>query len=80
MDHGKHKPRSECTGGLDCPLGLAKHPVASDDTSKGAFPLGCSLCRSNHLERIADNDASTGFNVEKRQDYKDRFDHVLGHD
>ena len=29
---------------------------------------------------VADNaDASTGFAVEKREDMKERFDHVLGH-
>lgn len=45
-----------------------------------SFALGCSICRSNNLEEIKEQEGgSGGFNVEKRQDYKDRFDHVLGH-
>ena len=45
------------------------------------FPLGCSLCRSEKLELIEKNEkASNGVNIERRQDMKDRFDHVHGHD
>ena len=35
-------------GGKNCPLKLP-HPPASNDFKKSAFPLGCSLCRSDHL-------------------------------
>ena len=46
-----------------------------------SFPLGCSLCRSEKLELIERNEkASNGVNLESRQDMKERFDHVLGHE
>ena len=35
--------------GKNCPLKLP-HPLAGPDPKKSAFPLGCSLCRSEHLE------------------------------
>ena len=35
--------------GKNCPLKIP-HPPASDDHRKSAFPLGCSICRSEHLE------------------------------
>ena len=78
MNGGKHKAQTDCTGGPNCPLGLKKHPNAHG--AKASFPLGCSLCRSEKLEKIEQNEkASNGVNLEQRQDMKDRFDHVLGH-
>ena len=50
MNGGKHKAQTKCIGGADCPLGVYSHPEAGDDPKKAAFALGCSLCRSNHLE------------------------------
>ena len=50
MNGGKHGPKTACEGGENCPLGLEWHPKAHDDPKKGAFALGCSLCRSNNLE------------------------------
>ena len=35
--------------GKNCPLKLP-HPLAGRNPKISAFPLGCSLCRSNHLE------------------------------
>ena len=59
--------KSDCEGGPECPLGLAKHPKADMERNKSSFPLGCSLCRSEKLGVIADKeDASTGVSLEKR--------------
>ena len=81
MDGGKHKARTTCTGGPDCALGIPSHPQASDDPKRSAFPIGCSLCRSNKLSLITEREgASNGVNIEKRKDMKKRFDHVQGHD
>ena len=42
--------------------------------------MGCSLCRSEKLTLISDNEEATiGANLENRADMKARFDHVLGH-
>ena len=35
--------------GKNCPLKVP-HPRANKDAKKSSFPLGCSLCRSEHLE------------------------------
>ena len=35
--------------GKNCPLNIP-HPRAGHDIKKSGFPLGCSLCRSEHLE------------------------------
>lgn len=35
--------------GINCPLKV-HHPPADRDVKKSGFPLGCSLCRSEHLE------------------------------
>ena len=81
MNGGKHKAQSECTGGPQCALGIASHPAASDDPKASAFSLGCSLCRSEKLGIVADNQAAgNGVNLEVRDDMKKRFDHVQGHD
>ena len=40
----------DCNG-INCPLKI-HHPPASKDVNKSAFPLGCSLCRSEHLEEF----------------------------
>ena len=45
------------------------------------FPLGCSLCRSERLEKIATNEnALSGIKLEKRDSMNERFQHVHGHD
>ena len=78
---GKHKAQTECEGGPDCPLGIPKHPKARKEGKEAVFPLGCSLCRSERLERIADNDKSTsGIKLERRDSMNKRFGHVHGHD
>ena len=42
------RPKKDC-GGVNCPLKIP-HPPAGNDPKKSAFALGCSICRSNHLE------------------------------
>ena len=43
--------------------------------------MGCSLCRSEKLALISDNqEADIGVNNEDRADMKERFDHILGHE
>ena len=37
--------------GKNCPLKIP-HPRAGHDIKKSAFPLGCSICRSEHLEEF----------------------------
>ena len=81
MNGGKHKARTDCTGGPGCPLGIPCHPKADDDPKKSAFAIGCSLCRSEKLALISQNDQATnGVNIEKREDMVKRFDHVKGHE
>ena len=78
---GRLKPKTDCTGGENCPLGLVEHPKASGDAKKSRFALGCSLCRSEHLGKIAENaDASTGVNLERRGSMIQRFGGVRGHE
>ena len=80
MDGGKHKARSDCEGGAACPLGIPNHPQASDEPSRSAFAIGCSLCRSEKLGLLADRaGASNGVNMEKRDDMIERFNYP-GHD
>ena len=80
MNGGK-KSDTDCTGGDNCPLGLAEHPRCGTDANKSRYPLGCSLCRSEKLALISNNEkASAGVNIEKRGDMVARFDHVKGHD
>ena len=43
----------DCNG-HDCPLGVP-HPPADPDPKKSVFPLGCGLCRSDHLAEMKDN-------------------------
>ena len=81
MNGGKHKAKSKCTGGKDCPLGIPEHPQADDDPKRSAFAIGCSLCRSNRLALVQERkDAQNGINLENRADMIKRFDHVKGHD
>ena len=63
--------KTDCTGGKDCALGISSHPKA---TTK--FPLGCSLCRSEKMEVIVKESGSGGFNIEKRNDMKEKFGHI----
>ena len=79
--NGGPSAQTKCIGGEDCPLGLAAHPPASENPKLSRFPLGCSLCRSENLDQIVSNDkASAGVNIERRQDMKERFADVHGHD
>ena len=78
---GRQKVKTDCTGGANCPLGLKSHPKADGDRNKSSYPLGCSLCRSEKLALIAQNEnAGAGVNLEMREDMRKRFDHVKGHD
>lgn len=71
----------ECVGGKNCPLGIESHPKAERDEKIRSYPLGCSLCRSEKMNLVTENDeASAGVNLEKRNDMKERFDHVHGHE
>ena len=66
----------ECTGGEHCPLGIPEHPKAGT-----VFPLGCSLCRSERVAQIQNNNqASAGVNLEERDDMLQRFGEYNGHD
>ena len=38
-------------GGVNCPLGVP-HPPADKDYKKSTFALGCSICRSENLEKF----------------------------
>ena len=76
----KLKPKTKCTGGDKCPLGIPHHPQASFDGEKAAFAIGCGLCRSEKIAMLGDRaGAGTGANVEKRSFMK-IYDGVLGHD
>ena len=78
---GRLNVKTTCKGGDSCPLKLPVHPEASKDPKKSRFALGCSLCRSEKLEIIADNaDGATGANVERRGSMLKRFGGVHGHD
>ena len=54
-DEGGKKFR-DC-GGKNCPLKI-HHPPASRNAKKSAFHLGCSLCRSEHLEEYDEAQAA----------------------
>ena len=78
---GKRKVQTDCSGGDDCKLGLAMHPQANADPKLGKFALGCSLCRSEKLALIGNNDkANAGVNLERRGSMLKRFGGVKGHD
>ena len=78
---GRLNVKTTCKGGDSCPLKLPVHPEASKDSKKSRFALGCSLCRSEKLEIIADNaDGATGANVERRGSMLKKFGGVHGHD
>ena len=53
---------TKCSGGPNCPLGLAKHPKASRSASLGKFALGCSICRSEKIEEVKTTNLEGGFN------------------
>ena len=38
--------------GINCPLGIPHPPPSRDPSQGGAFPLGCSICRSEKLARF----------------------------
>lgn len=44
----QRKQRVRDCFGKKCPLKI-HHPRAGKDGKKSAFPIGCSLCRSDHL-------------------------------
>ena len=56
----KMKPKTTCTGGLHCKLGLSKHPKGP-----AKFALGCAICRSTKMEHI-EQSSNDAFNVERR--------------
>ena len=58
----KLKIKTQCTGGPNCKLGLAKHPKADKK-----FALGCAICRSTKMEMI-EKTTNDSFNVERRAD------------
>ena len=78
---GRLSVKTECCGGKECPLGVPNHPKADRNANKARFPLGCSLCRSEKITLIKNNEnADVGVNVEKRGDMLQRFGGVKGHD
>ena len=46
--HNEGHPKLRDCNGKNCPLKI-HHPPAGYDVKKSGFPLGCSLCRSEHL-------------------------------
>lgn len=73
-------PKTECQGGDDCPLGVPKHPLGGRDPNKSRFPLGCSLCRSEKLARIAENNsAGLGIALERRGSMLHKYGGFRGH-
>ena len=61
------KTRIRDCKGKNCPLGVL-HPRPSRDAAKSAFPLGCSLCRSEHLEEYQRaQEAIAAFTEDERQ-------------
>ena len=48
---GNPKAHKNCNG-VNCPLNVP-HPPPSSDHKKSAFPLGCSICRAEHLEKFS---------------------------
>jgi len=78
---GRLNPTTKCKGGDKCPLKIPVHPVASKDAKISRFALGCSLCRSEKLSSIKNNEnGSTGANIERRGSMVKRFGGVHGHD
>ena len=78
---GRLDPKSECTGGDGCQLGVPSHPKASRDHKEARYAIGCSLCRSEKLALITKNDnASAGVNLERRGSMLKRYGGVKGND
>ena len=78
---GVNDIKTQCRGGENCPLGIPEHPIASTDNPRSCFAMGCSLCRSEKLALISDNqEAEIGVNNEDRAHMIERFEHVLGHE
>ena len=69
-DHPKRTNRKnmpQCKGNVHkCPLGVP-HPPPGHNPRKNAFPLGCSLCRSEHLERYDKQRAEILNNLTKEE-------------
>ena len=75
---GNKRAFSNCTGGPKCPLGIPKHPKASNFKTS-CFPMGCSLCRSEKLDLISTNDyADAGVHLEVRKDMIKRYGKFKG--
>ena len=54
---GKFK-KPDCKGNFaNCPLKMP-HPPHGDNPRKNAFPLGCSLCRMEHLKQFDEAQAA----------------------
>ena len=55
--------------GKNCPLHMP-HPRAGGDAKKSAFPLGCSICRSEHLTEYDQAQAAISEMIEEeKQDF-----------
>ena len=56
-DRGR-KDKPDCKGNFaKCPLKM-QHPPHGDNPRKNAFPLGCSLCRMEHLKQFDEAQAA----------------------
>ena len=56
--------------GSDCPLKV-HHPPPGNDASKSAFPLGCSICRAEHLQKYDEAQAlMRGMDEEEKADFR----------
>jgi len=76
-------PKSNCTGGANCPLGIWQHPKANFNVSQSKYALGCSLCRSDKLSELVlrpTNQDTTGVNLESREEMRNKHGHFKGHD
>lgn len=51
-----YAPRMYDCHGVDCPLGIAHPAPCHDPMQGGVFPLGCGICRSEKVERLANSD------------------------
>ena len=58
--------------GKNCPLHMP-HPRAGGDAKKSAFPLGCSICRSEHLTEYDQAQAAISEMIEEE---KQNFFHI----
>ena len=62
--------------GVNCPLKI-HHPPASVDSKKSAFPLGCSICRSEHLKEYDEAQAAINDMIGDEKDKYIKIDRVM---